>query len=101
MFLQTLGVNTNALAEVTIVDTDNNPVANAMLYGHWENATSDSDSGESDANGIVERWSLQSDSLKKPPSGTTFTFVVDNIIKEEWTYDPEANVETSDSISVP
>ncbi len=101
MFLQTLGVNTNAMAEVTIVDTGNNPVANAMLYGHWENATSDSDSGESDANGVVERWSLQSDSIKKPPSGTTFTFVVDNIVKEGWTYDPEANVETSDSISVP
>lgn len=101
MFLQTLGVNTNAMAEVTIVDTGNNPVANAMLYGHWENATSDSDSGESDANGVVERWSLQSDSIKKPPSGTTFTFVVDNIVKEWWTYDPEANVETSDSISVP
>jgi len=101
MFLQTLGVNTTAMAEVTIFDAGNNPVANAMLYGHWENATSDSDSGESDANGVVERWSLQSDSIKKAPSGTTFTFVVDNIVKEGWTYDPEANVETSDSISVP
>ncbi|GAH90057.1 unnamed protein product, partial [marine sediment metagenome] len=30
-----------------------------------------------------------------------FTFVVDNIVKEGWTYDSEANVETSDSISVP
>ncbi|MDH5442871.1 MAG: polysaccharide deacetylase family protein [Hadesarchaea archaeon] len=101
MFLQTLGVNTNAMAEVTIRDAGNNPVEGATLYGHWENATSDSDSGVSDNNGIVERWSLQSDSLKKPPSGTTFTFVVDNIVKEGWTYDPEANVETSDSISVP
>ena len=101
MFLETHGVNTNALAEVTIHDADDNPVPYAMLYGHWENATSDSDSAESDANGIVERWNLQSDSIKNPPSGTTFTFVVDNIVKEGWTYDPEANVETSDSITVP
>ena len=101
MFLQTLGVNTNAMAEVTIQDAGNNPVEAATLYGHWENATSDSDSGVSDNNGIVERWSLQSDSIKKAPSGTTFTFVVDNIVKEGWTYDPEANVETQDSITVP
>ena len=101
MFLETHGVNTNALAEVTIHDADENPVPYAMLYGHWENATSDSDSAESDANGVVSRWDLQSDSIKNPPSGTTFTFVVDNIVKEGWTYDPEANVETSDSITVP
>ncbi len=101
MFLETHGKNTKAMAEVTIYDAEDNPVPYAMLYGHWENATSDSDSAESDVNGVVSRWDLASDQLKSPPSGTTFTFVVDNIVKEGWTYDPEANVETSDSISVP
>ncbi|MDH5442992.1 MAG: fibronectin type III domain-containing protein [Hadesarchaea archaeon] len=101
MFLAKLGVNTNALAEVKIVDAEDNPVGDATVYGHWENATSDSDSGITDANGVVDKYSLQSDSIKNAPSGTTFTFVIDNVTKDEWTYDPEANVETQDSITVP
>ncbi|TES83900.1 MAG: hypothetical protein E3J91_00995, partial [Hadesarchaea archaeon] len=99
MYLETLGVNTNALAEVKIVDVEDNPVPLAMLYGHWEGATSDSDTGETDEYGIIDRWQLQSDALRKPPGGTVFTFVVDNITKDGWTYEPEHNVESSDSIS--
>ena len=99
MYLETLGVNTNALAEVKIVDVEDNPVPLAMLYGHWEGATSDSDTGETDEYGIIDRWQLQSDTLSKPPGGTIFTFVVDNLTKDGWTYEPEHNVESSDSIS--
>ncbi|GAI08232.1 unnamed protein product, partial [marine sediment metagenome] len=40
MFLEKLGVNTHAMAEVTIYDAEDNPVADATVYGHWENATS-------------------------------------------------------------
>ncbi|RLI74405.1 hypothetical protein DRO97_05945 [Archaeoglobales archaeon] len=54
-------------------------------------------SGITDANGQV---SLESDQVKNPPTGTTFTFVVDNVVKEGWTYDSSLNVETSDSITV-
>jgi peptidoglycan/xylan/chitin deacetylase (PgdA/CDA1 family) len=99
MFLETLGVNTNALAEVTVHDANGVGVEGATVYGHWEGATTDSDSGTTDANGVVGKFSLQSDSIKNAPSGTTFIFVVDNIVKEGWAYDPSANVETSDSIT--
>ncbi|MDI6892154.1 MAG: S8 family serine peptidase [Actinomycetota bacterium] len=87
-----------ATATVTVVDASDVPVGGATAYGHWENATTDSDSGITDVSGQV---TLRSDSLWKPPSGTTFTFVVDNIVLTGWTYDPTANVETSDSITIP
>ena len=56
----------------------------------------DTDTGETDSNGKVK---LKSDTLRKPLSGTTFTFTVDYVEKDGWTYDPSANVETSDSIT--
>ncbi|MGB2727362.1 MAG: S8 family serine peptidase [Halobacteriota archaeon] len=87
-----------AVATVTIFDDSGNPVEGATVSGDWSGATSDSDSGVTGANGQV---SLESDSVKNPPSGTTFTFTVDNIAKDGWTYDPSKNVETSDSITVP
>jgi len=96
---KTAGPNTfaNAIATVTIVDANSVPVKDATVYGHWENVTTDSDSGTTDASGQV---SLESESVKNPPSGTTFTFVVDDIVLSGWTYYPSANVETSDSITV-
>jgi hypothetical protein len=96
------GPNTfyTAIATVTIVD-DNiepNPVEGATVSGHWSETTTDSDSGITDANGEV---SLESKKVKNPSSGTTFTFTVDNVTKDGWTYNSSANTETSDSISVP
>jgi len=86
-----------ALAKVTIVDAKGVPVGGATVYGHWEVATTDSDSGITDASGQVL---LTSNSVKNPPSGTTFVFVVDNVVLSGWTYNPAANVETSDSITI-
>lgn len=96
---RTAGPNTfvKAIANVTIVDANGVPVEGATVYGHWEGATTDSDSGITDANGQVL---LESDQVKNPSSGTTFTFVVDDVVKEGWTYDSSANAETSDSITV-
>ncbi|MBE3108896.1 MAG: hypothetical protein IMZ46_00035 [Acidobacteria bacterium] len=74
----------SAMATVTVVDADDVPVAGATVSGHWVDATSDSDAGTTDADGTV---SLQSNSLKKPSPGTTFTFVVDNVTKNGWTYE--------------
>ena len=68
------------------------------MYGSWSGATSDTDSGVTDATGKV---TLESDEVKNPPSGTTFTFTVDDVVKSGWTYDPSNNTETSDSITVP
>lgn len=95
MSLQTRGPWTNAIATVTIIDADGVPVEGATVSGHWSGATSDSDSEITGAGGKV---SLKSDRVKDPPSGTTFTFTVDDVSKEGWTYDPGTNVETSDSI---
>lgn len=85
-----------AVATVTIVNASDMPVAGAMVSGHWSDATTDSDSGITDASGVV---SLTSNSLKNP-KGVTFTFTVDNVVKDGWTYNSTANTETSDSISV-
>lgn len=88
---------TYATATVTIVDADDNPVEAATVSGHWSEATADSDSGDTGADGKV---SLKSDKVKTAPSGTTFTFTVDDVALSGWTYDPSANVETSDYITV-
>jgi len=84
-----------AIAKVTIVDDKGVPVGGAAVYGHWEVSTTDSDSGITEASGQV---SLTSNSVKNPPSGTTFVFVVDNVVLSGWTYDSSASV-TRDSLT--
>ena len=88
-----------AEAWVWLVDADGVPVEGATVKGHWEGATTDSDSGVTGANG----WAMyiRSDTVRDPPSGTTFTFVVDTVVKEGWTYDRTKNVETFDSVTYP
>ncbi len=89
------GINTTAIATVTIVDADGNPVEGVTVYGHWSELTSDSDIGVTDASGQI---SLTSDRVKR--ASGTFTFTVDDVALGGWTYDPTANVDTSDSITV-
>ncbi len=102
MYLSTKGSKTHALASVTVHDTIGVGVPDAMVYGHWEGDCPYKESSAlTDANGVAPKYNIQSDKLTNPPSGTTFIFVVDNITKDGWTYDPEANVETSDNIMVP
>jgi len=93
------GPNTfyTAVATVTVFDSDGNPVEGATVSGHWSGATTDIDSGITDASGQV---SLESDKVKNPSSETIFAFTVDDVAKAGWTYDSPANVETSDSISI-
>ena len=82
---RTSGPNTFVwgIAKVTVVDASEQAVAGATVNGHWEHATSDSDTGITDSAGTV---TLTSDSVKKPSSGTVFTFVVDNVVLSGWTY---------------
>lgn len=96
---RTAGKNSFTYAEalVTIVDTSGAAVQGATVGGHWSSATSDTDSGITDATGRVL---LSSDEVKNAPVGTTFTFTVDNAALAGWTYDASANVETSGSITV-
>lgn len=72
---------TKALATVTIVDDEGSPVGGATVSGFWIDATSDIDSGVTDSSGKV---TLQSDAVKNAPSGTTFTFIVDDVVKSGW-----------------
>ena len=100
MALKKVGNYTYALATITIVDGNPvaNPVAGAKVSGHWSGATNDSDTGTTNSSGQV---TVQSNSVRRPPSGITFTFTVDNVTLSGWVYDSAANVETSDSIKVP
>ncbi|MBA7516845.1 hypothetical protein ES705_08894 [subsurface metagenome] len=75
-----------AVATVTIFDDSGNLVEGATVSGHWSDATSNSDSGETDARGQVL---LESDSVKNPPSGTTFTFTIDGVTHADLTWDGE------------
>ncbi len=92
------GWNYYVTATVTIVDNTGSSVEDATVYGNWSDATTDSDSGTTDASGKV---TLQSDSVWKPESGTTFTFCVTDVEKTDWQYNSSANVETCNSTSVP
>ena len=91
--LEQKGVWTNAAAAVHIVDAAGDPVAGATVSGHWTGSTTDEDTGTTDENGITI---LRSDRTRD--TSGTFTFVVDDVSKDGWTYNPEGNVESSDSI---
>ena len=86
---------TRAIATITIVDADNNPVSGATVSGHWSGLTSDTDAGNTNSNGEV---TLHSNWVRR--ASGTFTFTVDDVAKDGWTYDASANNETSDSITV-
>jgi hypothetical protein len=98
MALKRVGISTFALATITIVDATGKPVAGAKVSGHWSGATNDSDTGQTNSSGQV---TVQSNGVRRAPSGTTFTFTVDNVTLSGWVYHSAANVETSDSIKVP
>lgn len=96
---KTAGKNifTYGIAQVTIVDAAGADVGGASVEGHWSNATTDADTGITNASGQV---TLESDEVKNAPDGTTFNFTVDGVVLAGWTYDPTANVETSNSTTI-
>jgi len=93
---RTAGKNsfTHAEALVTIVDASGAAVVGADVSGTWSGATTNTDSGITDANG---RGLLSSGEVKNAPAGTTFTVTVDNAALAGWTYNLAANVESSNS----
>jgi hypothetical protein len=98
MELKKSGVNTWATATVTIVDSSGHPVQGAQVTGKWSGATTDTDTALTNSGGQV---TVESNKLRKPRSGTTFTFTVTGVVLSGWTYDYAANVETSAFIQVP
>ena len=91
------GGRTFARATVTVVDKAGNPVGDVTVKGHWENATVDKDAAATNASGQA---TLDSDALRKPSPGTAFVFVVDDLLKDGWSYEFTANQETRDTITV-
>jgi endoglucanase len=88
-------INYSAMATVTIVDDNSQPVGSATVYGTFSGATNNNVNGLTDANGQVTLTS----SAKR--NGGTWTFTVNNVTKSGWIYNPSLNIETSDNITAP
>jgi subtilisin family serine protease len=85
-----------AEAMVAVVDVNNVPVPGATVSGSWEGETTDSDSGVTDDMGVAR---LGSDTVRNPPAGIIFTFVVEDVDLSGWEYDSSGD--TSNSIMYP
>jgi PKD repeat protein len=90
------GPNRSATAVVTIRDTGGNPVVGATVSGTWSGDYAGSASGVTGADGTVTF-----NSGKVRQANATFTLTVDDVVLVGWTYDPDLNIETSDTIIVP
>jgi hypothetical protein len=97
LVLRWRGWRSYAEATVAVVDGSGNPVEGAIVSGHWAGATSDADSGTT---GYLSTVTLQSDVIWRPSPGTTFTFIVDNVVKDGCTYDAGSSIR-SGSVTVP
>ena len=96
MALKYKGVFTLATALVTILDTEEVPVEGVTVSGTWSGLTDDTDSAVTDSNGQVF---VESNKIKS--ANGTFTFTVDDVVKNGWVYDFANNSKTSDSITTP
>jgi subtilisin len=83
MSLKTIGLNTYALATVTIRDTSG-IISGATVTGQWSGATYDKDTATTNTNGVVV---LQSNNVKRAASGTVFIITIENVVLEGYTYD--------------
>lgn len=95
MSLVTQGPNNRGRATVTVVDEHGAPLAGATVSGTWSGLVSDSANAVTDGAGAVTLTS------PKTRSSGTFTFTVDAVVADGYSYEPSSNVETSDSISTP
>ncbi len=92
------GLNTAAVAAITVVDSAGTPVPGATVSAQWSGATTDSDTAVTDTNGVA---TVQSNNVKRAKSGATYVLTVNGVSLAGWTYDATANTETTDSISIP
>ena len=86
-----------ARCDITIVDAFNVPAAGAVINGHWASAANDTFSITTDSAGLASDYSNSATAS----SGATFTCVVDQVSKPGWQYNPSANLETADSVTIP
>ncbi len=89
------GPFTRGVAAVTVVSDGGIPIADATVETHWTGLTTDTDQFTTEPDGV---GSCDSDKIKDPVGW--FVLTIDNVFKDGWAYNPEANVETSDSTFV-
>jgi len=87
---------TYARATVYVVDGDGDPVEGVSVLAHWESATTDTESGDTDASGEI---TFTSNYRRRPSAGTEFILVIDSISKTDCQWD-EANSVPSGVIAV-
>jgi len=85
----------DALAAVTIKDSNGNVVPGATVTGSWSGVVSGSASALTNSAGVAEMRSAR----VKAAAGSTFTFAVGGASLAGYTYDASLNVENRDSIS--
>jgi len=87
----------NIFTEVKIVDAINSPVEGATVYIETMLPNSDiiSDNAVTDGNGFVTFH------YGPTPKKGTYISTVTNVAKDGWTYNPDDNVETAESLVVP
>jgi hypothetical protein len=87
------GPNNSGIATIWIQDTSDADVEGATVSGTWSGIVG---GAASSVTGVDGKVTLQSPKVK---SGGTFTFMVDDVVKSGWIYDPAG--ETSGSITIP
>jgi PKD repeat protein len=90
------GPNRSATAVVTIHDTDGSPVAGATVHGTWSGDYGASVSGVTAADGTAVF-----SSGKVRQANATFTFTVEDVVHDGFTYDPGLNNESSATLVMP
>jgi hypothetical protein len=85
------GPKTDAIAKVTIVDENNNPVEGATVTAIFTGDANGTKSATTGANGEATL------KINVQGSVSTFTVCVDNVTHATYTYDSAANVETCDT----
>jgi PKD repeat protein len=85
----------DALASVTVRDSNGNVVPGATVTGTWSGVVSGSASLLTSSSGKADFRSAR----VTAPTGSVFTFTVTGVTLSGYTYDASKNVETSDSIT--
>ena len=89
----TLAAKTSASAAVHILDANGIPVSGATVLGSWSGVVSGSSSAVTNADGYA--------TLISPLAGTsgTYSLTVTSVAKASYTYDPNQNRLTANSIT--
>lgn len=98
--LRKMGRNYQATAYVTVVDESGSSVGGATVTGKWtlndEEGSLNTTSGPTDSEGKATLISAKT----KATSGNIFTLTITDVVKDDCTYEPDSDIENSDSITV-